>query len=332
VLNDSRTELAEFITVGLEPEAETLIGPRPKGKGVLGLLITEPNPLRLSDLGDHTDSHGFPPNHPPMTSFLGVPVTAHGEVYGNLYLTDKIGWSEFTHDDEDLVKALAQAAGIAIENARLHQRVQEIAVFDDRDRIARDLHDAVIQRLFAIGLSLQGLTKSVTSPVVGERLNRAIADLDTTIRQIRTSIFELSLTPEDDGVRARVLALARELDAVVGFEVQFVFDGPSDSAIHDDVGDHLLFTLREALTNVGRHAEATKATVTVGANSEAGWLIVSDNGRGLGDPASDHVGLGLANMRHRAEKLGGELLVESSSQGTTLDWRVPLIRPGRSLP
>ncbi len=122
---------------------------------MLGLLITDPRPLRLADLGSHPDSFGFPPHHPPMTSFLGVPIKVRDEVYGNLYLTDKVGWSEFTADDEALVGALALAAGIAIENTRLHQKVREVAVYEDRDRMARDLHDTVIQRLFAVGLSLQ---------------------------------------------------------------------------------------------------------------------------------------------------------------------------------
>ena len=124
VLNEDRTALSEFLTVGLEPDEEQRIGARPTGRGVLGVLINDPRPLRLSNLSSHDESFGFPPNHPPMTSFLGVPIKVRGEVYGNLYLTDKVGWSEFTRDDEALVEALALAAGIAIENARLHQRVQ----------------------------------------------------------------------------------------------------------------------------------------------------------------------------------------------------------------
>ena len=122
VLNEDRTALSEFVTSGLEPEEERLIGARPAGLGVLGLLISDPRPLRLSRLDEHPGSVGFPPNHPPMTSFLGVPVKVRNEVYGNLYLTDKIGWTEFTSDDQALVEVLAIAAGIAIENARLHQK------------------------------------------------------------------------------------------------------------------------------------------------------------------------------------------------------------------
>ncbi len=322
VLNEDRTGLSEFITVGIEPGLERVIGDRPTGKGVLGLLITDPRPLRLADLKDHPESYGFPPSHPPMTSFLGVPVAVRDEVYGNLYLTEKIGWSEFTKDDEELVMALAQAAGIAIDNARLHGRVREIAVFDDRDRIARDLHDAVIQRLFAIGLSLQGITRSITTASISDRLNRAIVDIDETIRQIRSSIFELSSVRDEEGARARVLRLVNELDPVLGFEVHVSFEGPVDSAMAPESQDHLLFVLREALTNVAKHARATTVSVSVSVRDRECALVVMDNGIGIPDSRPEG-GLGLSNLEKRANKLGGRLLINSSAQGTQVNWTVP---------
>ena len=281
VLDQDGTGLAEFVTVGLDPATEAAIGPSPTGKGVLGLLISEPRALRLSDLGAHPDSYGFPPGHPPMTSFLGVPIKSHGEVYGNLYLTDKVGWSEFTRDDQSLVEALALAAGVAVENARLHQRVQEMAVYEDRDRLARDLHDTVIQRLFAVGLSLQSIASSTTD-ALARRLNAAIGEIDDTIRQVRSSIYELGITRDTRGVRAGVLDLLGELEPIVGFEVRATFDGPVDSAVPDRVAEHLLATIREAVTNVGRHAQATGATVLL--RVAEGWcrLEVVDNGRGIG--------------------------------------------------
>lgn len=323
VLDESGTKLEDFITVGIDPDTEEAIGARPTGKGVLGLLISDPKPLRLTDLSRHPDSYGFPPHHPPMTSFLGVPVSARGEVYGNLYLTDKIGWSEFTKDDEDLVRALAHAAGIAIENARLHERVQQIVVYEDRDRIARDLHDAVIQRLFAIGLTLQRLVRSAGSSEVAERLSQAIGDVDDTIRQIRSSIFELSTSDDDTGARAAILALAAELRTVLGFEAELSFDGPVDTVVSGELLEHLLATLREALTNVARHAEASEVVVAVAADGDNCSLVVVDNGRGLGSTAPGQGGLGLANLRRRAEKLGGELRLASSEKGTRLRWSVP---------
>ena len=321
VLNEDRTALAEFLTVGLEPDEERRIGTRPTGQGVLGLLIVDPRPLRLANLGSHPDSYGFPPDHPPMTSFLGVPIKVRDEVYGNLYLTNKIGWSEFTKDDEALVEALALFAGIAIENARLHQRAAEAAVYEDRDRLARDLHDTVIQRLFAVGLSLQSIAGSLAVTGLAERLGAVVSDIDETIRQVRASIFELgSDTP---GARSSVLALARELAPVLGFEVQVSFDGPVDSALSSQVTEHLLASIREAVTNVARHAHASEVKVSLSVSEGLCRLQVTDDGVGLDQHHSNEGGLGLVNMRRRAEKLQGHLSVESpESGGTAIVWEV----------
>jgi len=326
VLNEQRTGLDQFVTVGLTEDEEKRIGPRPTGRGVLGLLIDDPHPLRLTDLGSHPDSYGFPPNHPPMTSFLGVSIKVRGEVYGNLYLTNKTGWSEFTGDDEALTEALALAAGIAIENTRLHQQVQEVAVFEERDRLARDLHDTVIQRLFAVGLSLQSMAGPAGKAGLADRLEKAISDLDDTIRQIRSSIFELASGGPAGGIRQGILSLVRDLTSVVGFEIQLSFDGPVDSAVSDEIAEHLLATVREAVTNVGRHARATGLTVSLSARDGMCRLSVVDNGRGMGDGATSGGGLGLVNMGRRAEKLHGELVVDSpETGGTSLTWQVPLI-------
>ena len=327
VLNAERTALAEFITVGLEPEEEERIGARPTGRGVLGLLITDPRPLRLARLGSHPDSYGFPPNHPPMSSFLGVAIKVRDEVYGNLYLTDKIGWSEFTRDDVALVEALALAAGIAVENARLHQRVQDVAVYEDRDRLARDLHDTVIQRLFAVGLSLQSMAGAATSAGVADRLSGAISDIDDTIRQVRSAIYELGSADDGRGVRAAILSLVRELTPVVGFEVHVSFDGPIDSAVSEEVTDHLLATVREALTNIGRHARATRASLSLSVDRGLCCLQIVDNGRGIDETETTEGGLGLVNLKRRAEKLHGQLVVESpEAGGTSLTWQVPVSR------
>jgi signal transduction histidine kinase len=323
VLNEDRTALAEFLTVGLEEDAEERIGPRPTGQGVLGLLVVDSKPLRLADLGSHADSFGFPPNHPPMTSFLGVSIKVRGEVYGNLYLTDKIGWSEFTSDDQALVEALALGAGIAIEIARLHQRVAEAAVHEDRARLARDLHDTVIQRLFAVGLSLQSIAGSAAATGLTERLDTAISDIDDTIRQIRSSIFELASTQV--GLRASILSLVRELKAVVGFEVQVTFDGPVDSTISDQIAEELMATVREAVTNIARHAHASEAKVMLSVADGLCRLQVIDNGNGVDEGKASEGGLGLSNLRRRAEKLGGHLIIERrASSGSSLSWQVPV--------
>ena len=325
VLNQDGSALSEFITRGLDPEQEKAIGTRPTGMGVLGLLISDPRPLRVTRIGDHPESYGFPPGHPPMTSFLGVPVKVRDEVYGNLYLTDKIGWTEFTSDDEALVGGLALAAGIAIENARLHGQVQRVAVYEERDRLARDLHDTVIQRLFAVGLSLQSLAGKPLASEVADRLRVAISDIDDTIRQVRTSIFELASGDFDRGLRAGVLSLLQELKPVVGFDIRASFAGPIDSAVPEMVSEHVLLVVREAVTNVGRHARATEATVSLNVDDGHLELLVVDNGCGIGRGGPSDGGLGLVNLRRRAEKLHGQFAAESpESGGTKLTWRVPL--------
>ena len=325
VLDEEGTGLAQFITAGLPLEEVERIGAQPTGKGVLGLLIVDPKPIRLTDLSSHPESFGFPANHPRMESFLGVPIRVRGSSYGNLYLTEKMGWSEFTRDDEALVAALSIAAGFAIENARLHQRAQEVAVYEERDRLARDLHDTVIQRLFAVGLSLQSMASTPSAERIVDGLGGAIRDIDDTIRQVRTTIFGLGSAGFGRGIRATVLSLVRELTPVVGSNIEVSFHGPVDSAIPDRVAEHLLATVREALTNIGRHAEATEARLDLTVEKGVCSLEVVDNGRGIGDQPSGEGGLGLVNLRSRAEKLHGSFTVESpAGGGTSLTWQVPV--------
>jgi len=326
VLDDRGTATVDFLTSGLDPADEThlLKGPLPTGKGVLGLLITEPRPLRVPVIGAHPTSAGFPAGHPPMSSFLGAPIRVHDRVYGNLYLTEKIGADEFTPDDEVVIEALALAAGIAVENARLHQRAGEIAVYEDRDRMARDLHDGVIQRLFAIGLSLQGLSRSPAGKGVAQGLSDAVDDIDETIRQVRATIFELGGGGGGQGIRSNVVALAEELRPVVGFDVPVEFRGPVATAVSDAVAEQLLPTVREALTNVGRHAQATRASVRLSVIGHQCRLEIIDNGRGFVEDPAHGGGLGLQNMRQRAEGLGGSFEVtHPASGGTTIAWQVP---------
>jgi signal transduction histidine kinase len=318
--------LAEFITVGADAETIEAIGDPPEGRGILGLLIVEPHPIRLHDLSEHAESYGFPPDHPPMHSFLGVPIRVRGENFGNLYLTEKEGGGDFTHEDEQRVVALAAAAGVAIENARLHARVRELAVVEDRERIARDLHDTVIQRLFATGMALQATGRLAGDrPELVERLDRAVEDLDVTIRDIRASIFALQESERGSGgLRSDVIALARDAAGSLGVDPRVVFDGPVDAAVSDGIADHLLATLREALTNVARHARASTVEVLVVAGDEL-TLRVTDDGIGI-DEAPRPGGQGLRNMTARAQALGGTVVVGAGpgGRGTELRWRVPV--------
>ncbi len=325
MLDKGHTVLGDFITVGLIPEEEEAIGLRPTGEGVLGLVIADLRPLRIAGLGGHPESSGFPPNHPPMNSFLGVPIKVRDEVYGNLYLTDKVGWSEFTGNDQALVEALALAAGIAVENDRLHDQAAGIAVFADRDRVARDLHDTIIQQLFGVGLSIQSVAAGSIPQEASERLGAAVVAVDDTIRRLRTTIFELGLGESESDVRSKVTSLLEGLQGVIGFPIERVFDGPMDAAVSDRIAEQLLPTLREAITNIGRHAEATRAKVLFEAGNTFCHLRVTDNGRGIGQGGTKEGGLGLNNMRRRAEKLDREFANGAGVDGgTELNWKVPL--------
>jgi two-component system, NarL family, sensor histidine kinase DevS len=469
--------LVEFVTTGLGDEERRRIGDLPHGRGILGLLITEPRPIRLKDLSDHPSSFGFPPNHPAMGSFLGVPVRIRGTVFGNLYLTEKAGGGEFTDTDEQLVVALAGVAGLVIENARayglserrrawleaaatlpdtvqppidwesrlsqiaatahraarskavaivdvgldvdadgatvvasgptmedevrgrlpqllgqiremeiidpvdvtvgdlvgtvvplrthlakagllvcfydaseLHLRDiddrdllrsftdyaaltldrgqamserEDLAVISDRERIARDLHDVVIQRLFATGMQLQAAAMRVADDDVRRRVERSVADLDATIRDVRATIFELQM-PSADSVRSEVMALVREYSQVLGFIPELRIKGPIDTAVTEAMREPLLKVLREALSNVARHAHATRVEVL--ASVELGRFVLTVDDDGVGVPEGG-VRSGLENARARAVALGGELqLGQSPLSGARLLWSVPLSR------
>jgi signal transduction histidine kinase len=325
VLNEDRTDLIEFITAGMTPEEQGAIGARPTGHGVLGLLISDPRPLRLAEVATHADSVGFPPNHPPMTSFLGVPIKVRNEVYGNLYLADRVESPEFSPDDVAVAEALALAAGIAIENERLHQQVQRGAIYEDRDRLARDLHDTVIQKLFGVGLTLQSMAGTAPGEMA-EVLTYAVAEIDRVIGGIRSTIYQLGMNGEDRGTRDRIISLLRELRAVVGFDVPVSFDGPVDTAISDDVSAHLMATISESVTNVGRHAHAAHAMVTVRVAEGLCTLTVRDDGVGIDESTRSRTGgLGLTNLQRRAEKLEGTFRLENAEGGGALaTWQVPL--------
>lgn len=325
VLDDTGTRLAQFITVGIDDGTHRLIGDLPEGHGILSLLILDAKPLRLPDLREHPDSFGFPPHHPPMRSFLGVPIRVRGEVFGNLYLTDKTTAEEFTDVDEELVVGLAAAAAVAIENVRLHTQVQRLALVEDRERIARDLHDTVIQRLFATGLSLQATARLVrTDTETATRIEAAVDDLDLTVKHIRSAIFglESSRASSSGGLRDRVLAVGREAAGALGFEPRCLFDGPVDNGASDAVAAELIATLREALSNVARHAQATLVEVAVVVTDQVVLRVVDD---GIGPPVPDAPrGHGLKNMAARAAQRGGCFELRAGfPTGSVLKWKVP---------
>jgi signal transduction histidine kinase len=325
VLDETGSRLSEFITVGIDEEETTRIGARPEGHGILGLLILEPKPLRLPDLHAHPDSFGFPPGHPPMTTILGVPIRLRGVVYGNLYMTDKKDAQVFTDVDQELAVGLAAAAGLAIENARLHEVARTAGLLDERERIARDLHDDVIQRLFATGLSLQAAAQITKEPMAVERIMRSVDEIDISIRQVRSTIFELhQLGSTQQSVRSDIVMVCDDAAGALGFKPALDIEGPIDSAVDEQVRGHVLLCLREALSNVSRHARASAVDVRVTVTSGHLTLRVSDDGAGY-NPPSGQRSSGIDNMLVRAEALGGTFSIADRPEGgTVVTWDVPL--------
>jgi len=323
VLSNDRTHLTSFITVGIPDDQVAAIGELPKGHGILGLLIVQPEPIRLADLGDHPQSFGFPAGHPPMGSFLGVPVLVRGQAYGNLYLTEKRGAPEFTEVDEELAVGLAAAAGVAIENARLLARARELDIAQERERIARDLHDTVIQRLFATGLSLQSAARLSTTPEVVERIQRSIDELDLTVRDVRSSIFELNPPASSSrGLRRQLLSVGDEFFDALGYSPMFRFEGPVDNAIPDALALHVIAVVREGLANIAKHANSPTAEVRVTVAQGEAIVELADSGRGLGERSSG--GYGLVNLTTRAGELGGTFEVnDRPGGGTQVRWQAP---------
>ena len=324
VLDETRTRLVDFLTVGIDAQQHATIGSLPEGHGILGLLIVDPKPLRLPDLTRHPDSFGFPPGHPKMTSFLGVPIAVRGEVFGNLYLCDKIDGTPFDEADVELTVGLASAAGVAIQNARLHAKVAEFATIADRERIARDLHDTVIQRLFAVGLSLQSTIRLIEDRSARVRLSQAVDDLDTTVRDIRAAIFELR-TAESAGLslRHRVLDVCAEYEGPLGFAPVVRFVGPVDTVVTESLSDDIVAVVRESLSNVAKHAVASSVEVLVHANGDGVTVVVTDDG--VGSAARGPPGRGLVNLAHRAAQHGGSFATRNGEGGgTSAVWAVPL--------
>jgi signal transduction histidine kinase len=314
--------LSELVTVGVDEATEQAIGRLPEFHGVLGKLTTDPKPLRSRDIGTHPDAKGFPENHPTMRSFLGVPVRGRDAI-GNLYVAEKRGADEFTDEDEQLAVAFAAAASVAVDNSRLRDRLGTIVLLEERERIARDLHDKVIQRLFAAGMALQTALPLTARNEVATRISRAIEDLDETIREIRYTIFALS-RPSHRGMRIDIFAQADGAREALGFSPELKLDGPIDVVVTDELAEHLLAALQETLANVAQHARASKVDVLVQAGSDL-VLRVEDDGVGLPDRLDRTSGLD--NMQERAENLGGSFTARKAKRrgGTVVEWRVPLV-------
>lgn len=317
--------LERFVHVGMDEETVRAIGPYPAGRGVLGLLIREPRTIRLDDMAEHPDSVGFPAHHPPMREFLGTPVRMSGRIYGNLYLAEKPGG--FTEEDEGWLGVLASIAGAAIENALLSDRLQDMAVQDERDRISRDLHDGIIQSLFSIGMTLDAAVSMIDSApeLAASRVSGAVDGIDTTIRDLRNMIFHLR--PQEAallGLRGGMVELAREHEVNALVRPRLDLSRELDDHVPLEIVPDVLQVVREGLSNVARHARAS--TVTVRADLAEGCLVVEviDDGAGF-RPTSPSVGRGLENVTERAQVLGGDVDVDSApGEGTRVTLTVPV--------
>ena len=314
---DADGRIERFITSGMDDETRRRIGSLPEGHGLLGLIIRENRSFQIADLNVDPRRYGFPPNHPPMTSFLGVPITIKGVSLGRLYLTNRIGAEVFSDVDRSLVETFALHAGIAMENARLHEQLQRLAVVDERERISKDLHDGVIQNLYAVGLSLEDVPDLMVDDQLeaATRVERAIDSIHLSIKDIRNFIF--GLRPELLEGLSLVVGLAALADEyrhnmIVDLELRLpdtIAEQPAE------VTGHLLAIVAESLSNIARHSQASRASVTL-STLEGGRMLqltIEDNGIGFDPTGVVKLGhQGLANTRERAAAIGGAVSIDSS--------------------
>lgn len=320
VIGEHKT-LIEFVHRGVDEETVRMIGHLPEGRGVLGTLIRERATIRLQRISDHSDSVGFPDNHPPMETFLGVPVATSDDVFGNLYLTEKPGG--FTEEDEVMVGALAAIAGAAVETTRLRSRLARLAVIEDRERIGRDLHDSIIQDLFATGLELQGLATVIGDDDVSDSLHAAVDRIDGTIESLRRIVADLGRRGErsrfEEELRAHTAQLARAYEVAV-----FVSVDPPDLDLESDLAGEVMPLVGEAVSNALRHSGTGVVDVRAELLAERLVLSVVDQGKGF-DPGAVERGMGLDNLESRARSLGGEVSLRSVvGAGTVVEVVLPL--------
>jgi signal transduction histidine kinase len=324
VLDEVRAELERFLARGIDDETRARIGDLPRGHGILGLLIRDPRPLRLHDLKDHPRSYGFPPHHPPMQTFLGVPIVVRGRAWGNLYLTDKQG-GDFEPADEEAAVILADWAAVAIDNAGRfeQQRLRDTlaSAEHERRRWARELHDETLQGLGALQMLLSSALRRSDPAQVETAVRAAVGEIGTEIEKLRTLITELRPAALDElGLQPALESLADRVAAVEGVVVS------TDVALEDATGEAgrlppeletaLYRLVQEALTNVVKHARAERVEVTVRARDGRVELTVRDDGRGF-DPEAPRAGFGLLGMQERVVLAGGSLELTSVPGGGT---------------
>jgi len=326
--DEEGTGFAHFITAGMSDELIEAIGPLPRTHGLLAAMLTDPAPYRTDDIGADPRFEWWPAAHPRMRSFLGVPLVFKGDIVGAFYLTDKDGG--FGPADEDLVQVLAAHAAVVIEHARLYEASRQLSITEERSRLARELHDALTQRLFSLNLMLEAAASTVDADPESARamLGRAGELVDAALAELRALIFELRPPAlEADGLAAAVRKHAEVLGRAHGLAVAVSVPGAEeDASLAPEVERAIYRVVQEALHNVVRHAGTASASVAVEVDGDAVSVTVRDEGVGF-DPAARAIAsrrLGLVSMRERVAALGGELDVLSSpGTGTTVRARVP---------
>lgn len=325
---DKKGSFAEFLAVGLTDEQWRAIGPVPRRHGLLGDLLCDPEPVRLRDVSTHPHFSGWPSAHPPMTAFLGIPIVYDGEILGELFLADKCTPGGFTEDDEELAKLLAGHAAIAIVNARLYERSRELSIVEERQRIARELHDAVTQKLFSLRLTVEAATALLDTD-----RDRAADELATVKRLAADVADEMravvaGLVPTDlagDGLDAALRKQIELLNRVHAARIGITTDDRCPT-LRADRQEAAYRIAQEALHNALRHADPTHIALTLRTHGDEVELSIVDDGTGFDARASEAAGrrLGLVSMRERARAVGGRLDVTSSaSAGTTVRLVLP---------
>jgi signal transduction histidine kinase len=312
--------LDAFIHSGMTQEEVAQMPHFPHGLGLLGEIIRGRQPIRIPRITDDPRSVGFPPGHPPMEAFLGVPVMAGDEMLGNLYLTNKLGAAEFSMADQEVVEYLAAHAAVAIQNARLYEQVSRLAIIEERTRIGMDLHDGIIQSIYAVGLTLEAARLALhDTPAEADALLGQVVDgLNDTIRDIRNFILDLRPHRFRGDLREGLGRLVREFQANAMVPVELQADTGDMATMPTAVSRALFLTTQEALANIARHAHASQVTIRLTRQDGMIELSIQDDGRGFDQAARNYsVGHGLSNMHARSEDLGGRFVIQSSLGGGT---------------
>jgi signal transduction histidine kinase len=324
--------LTRFVYSGIDRVTADRIGELPVGRGLLGVLIQGGRPLRAHEISEHPDSYGFPPNHPPMHSFLGVPIIVRERIFGRLYMTEKEDGHEFSKDDERIAMTLAAQAGVAIDNANLvealRSRGEELAVLEERDRISKELHDGVIQSIYSVGLSLQGAMALIDRdpPATKRRIDEAIGTLDEVVRDVRSYIFALQpKTVEERGLKGGIEELVKDLEVNALSEATVQLSDDALSMVPEVAKGDFIQIVRGILSNIARHARASQVWVACGLTDERTIVLtIEDDGIGF-DPATVQRGDGLSNIEQRVERLDGKITISKRTpKGTVHTLSIPV--------